>query len=202
MPVSSLTSNCWYSSSVTRAVAPFLVHIVSASCRRGIARPSWWSSSRNSRRTRRMSADVKKSMKLLGSFRPRKAAKSGTEDQGVEILLVHHTVSEATILPSLIFSDLSMKKQVKNNKIKHQPLMTGKTKIRSGFMFVGNWPTSIYCMFKHWQRYPTGLALHRAAQPAGVWKARNAPCLKPGWWGNMRLLFNNDILRKCSGERQ
>ena len=28
-------------------------------------------------------------------------------------------------------------------------------------------------------------------------KARNAPCLKPGWWGNLLLLFNNEILRNA-----
>ena len=59
-----------------------------------------------------MSADVKKSMKLLGSFRPLKAAKSGIEDRGVEILLVHHTFRGYKIFVTDLFRPFH-EKQVK-----------------------------------------------------------------------------------------
>ena len=69
LPVSSLTSNFLYSWSSTRAVSPFLVLMVSASCRRGNALPSSRSSSRNSRRTSRMLAEIRNSMNSFGSCR-------------------------------------------------------------------------------------------------------------------------------------
>jgi hypothetical protein len=96
-------------------------------------------------------------MKLLGSFRPLNGEKRNKRPRGRNLVGSSH---------------IQRLQDFRHWSFPTFPWKTGKTKIRSGFMFVGNWPTSIYCMFKHWQRYPTGLALHRAAQPAGVWKAR------------------------------
>ena len=69
LPVASLTRNLLYSWSSTRAVSPFRVRMVSASCRRGNALPSSWSSSRNSRRMSRMLAEIRNSMNSFGSCR-------------------------------------------------------------------------------------------------------------------------------------